>query len=98
MLEADSAADLDDLTALTPSSDVADLDGPGGGWVVHATDPNGYQVEVVAGRGWVGRLPTRAAPDSQRRRRLTTAGALPTESGLSHIKRDWATARMVDYR
>lgn len=55
--EANSEADLDELAAQHEFSDVAELDGPGGGRVVRSTDPNGFQVEVVAGRGAVGSLP-----------------------------------------
>ena len=59
--EANSEADLDELATHDEFSDVVELDGPGGGRVVRATDPNGFQVEVVAGRGSVGRLPVPAA-------------------------------------
>src|SRR5262249_6535541 len=41
-----------DLGALAKSEDakIEGLDGPGGGKVVRLRDPNGFQVEVVAGR------------------------------------------------
>ena len=55
---ADSVDDLDVLTREHGFSPVAELAGPGGGRVVHATDPNGHRVEVVAGRGSIGTLPS----------------------------------------
>src|SRR5882757_7463816 len=54
--EANSDADLDELATDAEFSDVIELDGPGGGRVVRATDPDGFEVEVVAGRGSVGHL------------------------------------------
>ena len=54
---ANTEAELDSLALLDGFSSVGDLDGPGGGRVVRTVDPNGFQVEVVAGRGSVGRLP-----------------------------------------
>src|SRR5258708_37291420 len=43
--EANSGADLDELSGHDDFSDVTDLEGPGGGRVVCATDPDGFQVQ-----------------------------------------------------
>ena len=52
------AASLDDLEAIASidKASVENLDGPGGGNVVRLTDPNGFKVEVVAGRAQVPRI------------------------------------------
>ena len=47
--EAASTEDLDRL-AREEKAEVAYLDGPGGGSVVRLIDPNGFRIEVVAGR------------------------------------------------
>lgn len=86
--EANSVAELDVLAGRDGFSDVADLDGPGGGRVVSTIDPNGFRVEVVAGRTSVGALPI--APSTVRNdasaqpRRGTTVRLQP---GPSHVKR-----------
>jgi len=48
----------DDLARLAKSQDgkIETLDGPGGGRVVRLTDPNGFKVEVVAGRALLPKL------------------------------------------
>jgi len=48
------AASLDDLRTLATAEGVAiePLDAPGGGSVVRLRDPDGHQVEVVAGQTW----------------------------------------------
>ncbi len=86
--EATTIADLETLAGSDGFSDVADLDGPGGGRVVSTTDPNGFRVEVVAGRSSVGALPI-AAPvvrndASGQPWRGTTVRLQP---GPSHVKR-----------
>ncbi|MBK5332388.1 MAG: hypothetical protein JJD93_10480 [Ilumatobacteraceae bacterium] len=89
--EANLRADLDVLANHDEFSDVVELDGPGGGGVVRATDPNGFRVEVVAGRGSVGRLPVPAAAirndaDSQPRkgaRRRARVGAVARQAARS---------------
>ncbi len=53
---AGSSADLDALSALDGFGLITDLEGPGGGRTISTIDPNGFQVEVVTGRGSVGRL------------------------------------------
>ena len=47
--EAASVADLE-ILADEEKASIARLEGPGGGAVVRLTDPNGFRVEVVAGR------------------------------------------------
>lgn len=97
---ANSAADLDDLTAQDEFSDVVELDGPGGGRVVRATDPNGFQVEVVAGRRSVGRLPVpTSAIRNDAAAQPRKGAALRLESGPSHVKRlGHCVLNVVDYR
>jgi catechol 2,3-dioxygenase-like lactoylglutathione lyase family enzyme len=98
--EANSLADLDDLAAGDDFSDVVDLDGPGGGHVVRATDPNGFQVEVVAGRARVGRLPVPTHAIRNDAVSHPRKGApLRLESGPSHVKRlGHCVLNVVDYR
>ena len=96
---ADAVTELDELTAGGEFSAVGGLDGPAGGQVVSATDPNGFRVEVVAGRGSVGRLPITAAParnDASARPRLGQAVRLAT--GPSHVERlGHCVLNVVDY-
>lgn len=85
---ADSVDDLDVLTREYGFSSARDLDGPGGGRVVHALDPNGHRVEVVAGRGLLGALPS---PTPAARNAAGVAprmgAALRLGAGPSHVKR-----------
>ncbi|MCU1397961.1 MAG: Glyoxalase/bleomycin resistance protein/dioxygenase [Acidimicrobiales bacterium] len=98
--EANSVADLDELAAHDDFSDVIELDAPGAGRVVHATDPNGFRVEVVAGRSRVSRLPVRAAPIpndavTQPRRGVP----LRLDAGPSHVKRlGHCVVDVIDFR
>ena len=55
-LRAASLADLEAL-ARSESSPVKPLDAPGGGFVVTLTDPDGHQIEVVAGQAGAPSLP-----------------------------------------
>src|SRR5271166_6433644 len=57
--EAASVKDLETL-AHEENASIARLDGPGGGSVVRLTDPNGFEIEVVAGRTAVARIETPA--------------------------------------
>lgn len=98
--EAASIADLDQLATHPDFADVGDLDGPGGGKVARATDPNGFQVEVVAGRASVGELPR---PDSPVRNDAATkprkGAALRLDAGPSHVKRlGHCVLDVLDYR
>ncbi len=85
---ADSVDDLDVLTREHGFSSARDLDGPGGGRMVHAIDPNGHRVEVVAGRGLLGALPS---PTPAARNAAGIAprmgAALRLGAGPSHVKR-----------
>jgi catechol 2,3-dioxygenase-like lactoylglutathione lyase family enzyme len=98
--EAGSLEDLDTLTRDHGFSEAVDLDGPGGGRVVHAFDPNGHRVEVVAARSSVGRLPSpvpaprNAAGNSPRR-----GTPLRLDVGSSHVKRlGHCVLEVVDFR
>lgn len=53
---AESVADLEKLAASEGTS-VKPLDAPGGGYVVTLTDPDGFQIEVVAGQTPTAPLP-----------------------------------------
>jgi hypothetical protein len=84
----DSVDDLDRLTHEHGFSPVADLDGPGGGRMVHATDPNGHRVEVVAGRGSLGTLPSPTpAPRNAAGSAPRTGEVVRLDAGPSHVKR-----------
>jgi catechol 2,3-dioxygenase-like lactoylglutathione lyase family enzyme len=85
---ADSVDDLDVLTREHGFSPVVDLDGPGGGRVVYATDPNGHRVEVVAGRGSIGALPSPTPMPRNAAGVSPRAGAVVRlDAGPSHVKR-----------
>lgn len=98
--EAASVADLDQLAAHDDFSGVLELDGPGGGRVVLATDPNGFQVEVVAGRASVGALPPPTSPVRNDAFDRPRKGApLRLDAGPSHIKRlGHCVLNVLDYR
>jgi len=84
------AASMKDLETLAREENVSidSLDGPGGGFIMKLTDPNGFLIEVVAGR-------TRAEPielaapipynDAYSTPRLNALKRLT--SGPSHVKR-----------
>jgi catechol 2,3-dioxygenase-like lactoylglutathione lyase family enzyme len=85
--EAASVKDLETL-AQEENAPIVQLDGPGGGSVVRLSDPNGFEIEVVAGRTAVARSETPAlAPinDAHARLRLNALKRLP--KGPSHVKR-----------
>ncbi|MFM7891658.1 MAG: glyoxalase, partial [Actinomycetota bacterium] len=85
---ADSIDDLHVLTREHGFTTVAELDGPGGGRVVSAVDPNGHRVEVVAGRGSLGTLPSPTpAPRNAAGTAPRTGAALRLDAGASHVKR-----------
>jgi hypothetical protein len=58
-LEVDSLADLDALAKLPGASSIETLGWPGGGQVVHLTDPSGFRVDAVFGRAEAAALPHR---------------------------------------
>ena len=85
--EAKSESDLSTL-AKSEDAKIETLDGPGGGRVVRLTDPNGFQIEVVAGRTQSASLPlpvtdltndARAQPRRNHEKRL--------HGGPAHVKR-----------
>ena len=86
-LEAASMKDLERL-AREENVSVDSLDGPGGGFVVKLTDPNGFRIEVIAGRTRVPRIEL-AAPipgnDAYGTPRLNAVKRVAR--GPSHVKR-----------
>ncbi|MBV9499406.1 MAG: VOC family protein [Acidobacteriaceae bacterium] len=85
--EAESTKDLETL-AREESVSVDSLDGPGGGFVVKLADPNGFHIEVIAGRRRVAPIePTGRIPnnDAYGTPRLNAVKRLTR--GPSHVKR-----------
>ena len=85
--EAASVKDLETL-AQEEKASILQLDGPGGGSVVRLSDPNGFEIEVVAGRTAVARIETPAPAlinDAQATPRLNALKRLA--KGPSHVKR-----------
>lgn len=84
------AKSLDDLQKLARETDakVEALDGPGGGQRVRLTDPNGFPVEVVAGRtpSALLELPS-AEPSNDARTKLRHNTRKQTPPGAAHVKR-----------
>ncbi|HEY5877251.1 MAG TPA: VOC family protein [Ilumatobacteraceae bacterium] len=84
----ENVTDLEELSRRDGFSPVRDLAGPGGGKVVQTVDPDGFQVEVVAERGTVGRLPTPGRSPRNDARTTERAGApLRLDAGPAHVKR-----------
>jgi catechol 2,3-dioxygenase-like lactoylglutathione lyase family enzyme len=85
--EAASMKDLEKL-AREENGSIDALDGPGGGFVVKLTDPNGFHIEVIAGRTRVPRIEL-AAPlpgnDAYGTPRLNAVKRVA--HGPSHVKR-----------
>jgi catechol 2,3-dioxygenase-like lactoylglutathione lyase family enzyme len=98
--EAESLGDLDTLAQQHGFSAAVELDGPGGGRVVHALDPDGHRVEVVAGRASVGRLPSPVpAPRNEAGTAPRIGVPLRLEGGTSHVKRlGHCVLDVVDFR
>ena len=98
--EAESLDDLDALTGDHGFCDAVDLEGPGGGRVVHALDPNGHRVEVVAGRASVGRLPSPGqAPRNTAGNTQRMGAPLRLDAGTSHVKRlGHCVLEVLDFR
>jgi len=97
---ADTVDELEELASGDEFSEIGELDGPGGGRAVSATDPNGFAVEVVAGRGPVGRLPTPTrTPRNDAVERPRLGGTVRLAAGPSHVKRlGHAVVNVIDYR
>ncbi len=96
------AASLEDLSTLAASEGVAvePLAAPGGGFVVHLSDPDGHPVEVVAGQAFEApaAFPPREAWNSlDQRDRLRTVKR--TGQGPAHVARlGHAVLNVSDFR
>ena len=96
------AASLEDLSTLAASEGVAvePLAAPGGGFVVHLSDPDGHPVEVVAGQAFEApaAFPPREAWNSlEQRSRLRTVKR--TGQGPAHVARlGHAVLNVSDFR
>lgn len=85
---AENLADLEELARRDRFTPRRDLAGPGGGKVVQTIDPDGFQVEVVAERGSVGRLPTpEPSPRNDARTTERAGSPLRLDAGPAHVKR-----------
>lgn len=85
--EAGSLEDLETL-AREEKASIHRLDGPGGGSVIRLIDPNGFQIEVIAGRSAVDRIgaPVRLPlNDARATPRLNAVKRI--EKRASHVKR-----------
>lgn len=94
---------VDDLHALSRDfgfSEPTELDGPGGGQTVRATDPSGHSVEVVAGRDSVDRLPAPTpAPRNGAGLAQRIGVPLRLDAGTSHVKRlGHCVLEVLDFR
>lgn len=98
--QASSVDELHELAAHADFSEVTALDGPGGGSVVRATDPNGFQVEVVAGRASLGALAAPSAEAHNDAHARTREGApLRLTPGPSNVKRlGHCVLEVLDFR
>ncbi len=86
--DAESVDDLETLSARDDVSPVFDLEGPGGGRTVRLTDPDGFEIEVVAGRGSVGALGLgRSLVHNDARSRSRLGEPLRVSAGPSQVKR-----------
>ena len=98
--DAASAEDLEAASKLEGGSDVEALDGPGGGYRVRFSDPDGFPVEVVHGRALLEPLPVRGALPLNRgsdRQRLGRLQRVP--AGPSCVKRlGHVVVRVSDFR
>ena len=85
--EARSLADLDTLAKQTDTK-VEVLDGPGGGKRVRLKDPDGFNIEVVAGRQPPPALPIPAAePINDARNQPRRNHSKRVGAGAAHVKR-----------
>jgi catechol 2,3-dioxygenase-like lactoylglutathione lyase family enzyme len=85
------AAHEDDLKRLSKApgaSAVEDVDEPGGGKRVRLTEPNGYQIEVVAGIAPVAPIPVKRQKQNSGEAPTARAGELMRlPKGPAHVKR-----------
>jgi catechol 2,3-dioxygenase-like lactoylglutathione lyase family enzyme len=84
------AASMKDLEALASAerASIEKLGGPGGGAMLRLTDPNGFHIEIVAGRAAVPRIevaPPTPSNDAHGAPRLNALKRL--NRGPSHVKR-----------
>lgn len=86
--EVDAIDDLHTLASEFEFSEPGVLDGPGGGLMVWAIDPNGHRVEVVADRASAGRLPS-PTPAPRNSAGLSPRAGVPLRlsDGASHVVR-----------
>lgn len=97
------AASVEDLEVLAKSSDfsaVEDLAGPCGGKVVRAVDPDGFEIEVVAGRDVAAPLDSPAAQTANNTSdRVRLGSPKRLEAGPSHVLRlGHCVLNVTDYR
>jgi len=86
--EADTASDLERMSAIDGASAIQTLDEPGGGQVVHLQDPQGMRVEIVCARSPLDQLTPAPAHAFNMDGQRTREGELPgVKSGPSHIRR-----------
>ncbi|MFM1961086.1 MAG: hypothetical protein RL588_2603 [Pseudomonadota bacterium] len=96
------AASLEDLGVLAAAEGarVEDFDAPGGGSVVRLTDPDGFQVEVVAGQAF--QAPEAAAPEAVRNTasgRPRVSSRVQVQAGPSRVVRlGHAVLEVSDFR
>ncbi len=76
--ETESIEDLETI-AREEKASIQRLEGPGGGSVVRLIDPNGFQIEVVAGRAAVARI------DAPVRLPLNDANSTPRLNAVKRI-------------
>ncbi len=96
------AASVEDLERLAATEDVAvePLQEPGGGHVVRLVDPNGYQVEVVAGQEThCAALPPTDPPRNTAADKPRKRAPVRLQSAPAHIQRiGHAVLRVKDFR
>ena len=85
------AASIEDLEALAREEklSIGRLDGPGGGSMVQLTDPNGFRIEVVAGRTPVART------DLSAREPINDAYATPRLNALKRLAKGPSLVRRL---
>jgi len=86
--EAQSASDLEALSAVEGASAIEEVRDPAGGQVVRLRDPQGLQVEVVHGQAALEPLDPAPAHASNMDGQRQRAGVLPSvRRGPSHVRR-----------
>lgn len=86
-LRAESVDDLEEL-AFCEGINVCDLNAPGGGKVVHLTDPDGFPVEVVAGQSkYIAKPSPQESPRNTVDTKSRSREPVRLEAGPSHVQR-----------